>query len=213
MRAVSRSRVLGWTSGIATPTAPTRGSASRGTTPRGRRSVRGIQLTDDNGQVTFQTVYPGWYQGRITHVHFQVFLDSGLAATSQIAFPEEATAAVYAVDPYAAKGPNTSVSSFSQDMVFADGTQYQMASTHRRPQLRLQRHAVGGGGCLSYCSRSPGGRSSRRRSASGEGGNGVTPKSATDSPSAVRRPPSPVASVPSDRSLRGRDEGAARGAR
>jgi hypothetical protein len=59
---------------------------------------------DANGQATFQTVYPGWYQGRITHVHFQVYLDSGLVATSQIAFPPEVTDAEYAVEPYAAKG-------------------------------------------------------------------------------------------------------------
>ena len=104
------------------------GFSQPGNDTTGETFCRGIQLTDENGQVTFQTVYPGWYQGRITHVHFQVFLDSGLAATSQIAFPEEVTAAVYAVDPYAAKGPNTSVTSFAQDMVFADGTQYQMAS-------------------------------------------------------------------------------------
>jgi hypothetical protein len=58
---------------------------------------------------------------------FQVFLDSGLVATSQIAFPEEVTDAVYAVDPYAAKGPNTSVRSIAEDMVFSDGSQYQMA--------------------------------------------------------------------------------------
>jgi protocatechuate 3,4-dioxygenase beta subunit len=89
---------------------------------------RGIQLTDANGQATFQTVYPGWYQGRITHVHFEVFLDSGLVATSQIAFPEEVTDAVYAVEPYAAKGPNTSVRSVAEDMVFSDGSQYQMAA-------------------------------------------------------------------------------------
>ena len=104
------------------------GFSQPGNDTTGETFCRGIQLTDDDGQVTFQTVYPGWYQGRVTHVHFQVFLDSGLAATSQIAFPEDITAAVYAVDPYAAKGPNTSVSNFSQDMVFADGTQYQMAS-------------------------------------------------------------------------------------
>jgi protocatechuate 3,4-dioxygenase beta subunit len=104
------------------------GFSQPGTDTVGETFCRGIQLTEGNGQVTFQTVYPGWYQGRITHVHFQVFLGSGLAATSQISFPEEVTDAVYAVEPYAAKGPNTSVASFSQDMVFADGTQYQMAS-------------------------------------------------------------------------------------
>ncbi len=94
----------------------------------GETFCRGIQISDTSGQVTFQTVYPGWYPGRITHIHFQVFLDNGLAATSQIAFPPEVTDAVYAVDPYAAKGPNTSVPTFADDMVFSDGTQYQMAT-------------------------------------------------------------------------------------
>jgi protocatechuate 3,4-dioxygenase beta subunit len=104
------------------------GVSQPGNDTTGETFCRGIQLTDANGQATFQTIYPGWYQGRITHVHFQVFFDSGLAATSQIAFPEEVTAAVYAVDPYAAKGLNTSVRSIADDMVFADGSQYQMAS-------------------------------------------------------------------------------------
>ena len=60
---------------------------------------RRIQLADAAGQVSFQTIYPGWYEGRITHVHFQVFLENGLAATSQIAFPQEITNAVYTVEP------------------------------------------------------------------------------------------------------------------
>lgn len=63
---------------------------------QGETFCRGIQLTDDNGQVTFQTIYPGWYPGRITHIHFQVFFGDGQAATSQIAFPEDVTEAVYA---------------------------------------------------------------------------------------------------------------------
>ena len=104
------------------------GVSQPGNDTTGETFCRGIQLTDANGQATFQTVYPGWYQGRITHVHFQVFLDSGLAATSQIAFPEEVTDAVYAVEPYAAKGPNTSVRSIEEDMVFSDGSQYQIAA-------------------------------------------------------------------------------------
>lgn len=94
----------------------------------GETFCRGIQVSDADGLVEFQTIYPGWYQGRITHIHFQVFLGNGLAATSQIAFPAEITDAVYSVEPYATKGPNTSVADISQDMVFADGSQYQLAS-------------------------------------------------------------------------------------
>lgn len=94
----------------------------------GETFCRGIQVTDGSGLATFQTIYPGWYPGRITHVHFQVFLGNGLSATSQIAFPPEVTEAVYAVEPYSAKGPNTSVADLSQDNVFSDGTRYQMAT-------------------------------------------------------------------------------------
>src|SRR5262249_52733519 len=34
--------------------------------------LRGIQTTDANGEVTFTTIYPGWYQGRATHIHLEV---------------------------------------------------------------------------------------------------------------------------------------------
>ena len=104
------------------------GVSQPGIDTTGDTFCRGIQLTDANGQATFQTIYPGWYQGRITHVHFQVFFDSGLVATSQIAFPEDVTSAAYALEPYAAKGPNTSVRTIEEDMVFSDGSQYQMAA-------------------------------------------------------------------------------------
>ncbi|HTT13051.1 MAG TPA: hypothetical protein VMG60_19445 [Burkholderiaceae bacterium] len=49
-------------------------------------------------------------------------------ATSQIAFPQDVTTAVWASSLYAAFGQNTSVTSFSADSVFADGTACQMAT-------------------------------------------------------------------------------------
>jgi protocatechuate 3,4-dioxygenase beta subunit len=94
----------------------------------GQTFCRGIQLSDANGEVTFTTIYPGWYAGRITHIHFQVFLNNGLVATSQVAFPEVITQAVYNTSLYLSKGQNTSVRSFAADNVFADGTTYQMCS-------------------------------------------------------------------------------------
>lgn len=94
----------------------------------GKSFMRGIQLTDANGKATFKTIYPGWYPGRTTHIHFQIFLSSHVSATSQLAFPENITAQVYAVAPYAVRGqkdtPNTA------DGVFADSsnTKYQMVT-------------------------------------------------------------------------------------
>src|SRR3989440_6690446 len=37
-----------------------------------RTFMRGVQRTDANGFATFQTVYPGWYQGRTVHIHVKV---------------------------------------------------------------------------------------------------------------------------------------------
>jgi protocatechuate 3,4-dioxygenase beta subunit len=62
----------------------------------GQTFLRGIQATDANGQVTFTTIYPGWYAGRATHIHVDVFRSGSLVKTTQIAFPESVTAAVYA---------------------------------------------------------------------------------------------------------------------
>ena len=50
---------------------------------------RGFQYTDSNGQVNFSTIFPGWYIPRSTHIHVQVFLNSVLSATTQLAFADK----------------------------------------------------------------------------------------------------------------------------
>lgn len=98
----------------------------------GKTYCRGVQFTDTNGVASFNTIYPGWYAGRITHIHFQIFLTNYASsaqstAISQMAFPADVTTAVYNSSLYT-KGQNTSVTSFAADNVFSDGTAYQMAS-------------------------------------------------------------------------------------
>ena len=92
----------------------------------GQTFLRGIQATDANGQVTFTTIYPGWYAGRATHIHVDVFRSGSLVKTTQIAFPESVTAAVYASGVYASKGQNSTTN--ASDMVFSDGTQNELAT-------------------------------------------------------------------------------------
>ncbi|MCB1567098.1 MAG: intradiol ring-cleavage dioxygenase [Xanthomonadales bacterium] len=103
-----------------------------GVNATGKTFLRGIQYSDANGQVVFGTVYPGWYNGRITHIHFQVYLGSltgsRATATSQIAFPLDVTSAVYSTTLYATRGQNTSVTSFAADGIFRDGVSYQLAN-------------------------------------------------------------------------------------
>jgi protocatechuate 3,4-dioxygenase beta subunit len=72
----------------------------------GKTFCRGIQLSDSNGQVKFTTVYPGWYSGRVTHIHLEVFVNSVLKLTTQLAFPDTLTKTVYATSLYSAHGQN-----------------------------------------------------------------------------------------------------------
>src|SRR6267378_661738 len=39
--------------------------------------LRGRQTTDSNGQVGFTSIFPGWYQGRSTHIHVHVYDAAG----------------------------------------------------------------------------------------------------------------------------------------
>jgi protocatechuate 3,4-dioxygenase beta subunit len=91
---------------------------------RGQTFLRGVQTTDTSGRVTFNTIYPGWYPGRATHIHFRVYLALDLQATSQLAFPNAVTNAVYSTPLYVAKGQNPTTP--SSDGIFSDGVTYQM---------------------------------------------------------------------------------------
>lgn len=73
------------------------------------RFFRGVQTTDANGRVDFDTCYPGWYGGRCVHIHFTVRVGGQEYVTSQLYFPEELTAEIFAVHPdYVAFGqPDT----------------------------------------------------------------------------------------------------------
>ncbi|ANI90523.1 intradiol ring-cleavage dioxygenase [Arachidicoccus ginsenosidimutans] len=52
--------------------------------------LRGRQQTDSNGQVKFISIFPGWYQGRATHIHAHIFDQSGnTLLVTQIAFDDD----------------------------------------------------------------------------------------------------------------------------
>jgi len=76
--------------------------------------------------VTFLTVYPGWYSGRATHIHVEVFINGRSVKTTQVAFPEDVTRQVYGTGVYTARGQNTTTN--ASDNVFSDGTSTEMAT-------------------------------------------------------------------------------------
>lgn len=91
------------------------------------RWLRGIQLTDNDGLVHFTTIFPGWYSGRVSHIHFQVYLSSLLSVTSQFTFPVAEKNVIYTTHPlYSAYGADPA--SLNNDMVFSDGYANQMAT-------------------------------------------------------------------------------------
>ena len=70
---------------------------------QGERFLRGTQVTNGDGIVEFVTVYPGWYQGRTTHVHAKVHVDNTSVLTTQFYFDEQVTRRVYARSPYSGR--------------------------------------------------------------------------------------------------------------
>jgi protocatechuate 3,4-dioxygenase beta subunit len=88
--------------------------------------LRGIQTTNSNGEVTFTTIYPGWYQGRATHIHLEVTMNGRSVKVTQIAFPESINNTVHATGAYASRGSNPM--SNASDGIFADSLSSELIS-------------------------------------------------------------------------------------
>lgn len=93
--------------------------------------LRGWQVTDSDGNVTFTTIYPGWYVPRVTHIHLMVYNPSNLKAavkTTQFCLPDAINETVYAQASLYPKGQNTTLD--ASDMVFgADGGDVDLVAT------------------------------------------------------------------------------------
>jgi len=94
------------------------GNYSQYGTQTAQTYLRGIQTTNANGEVTFTTIYPGWYQGRATHIHAEVKIGGRSVKATQIAFPESVNDTVHGSGVYASRGSNP-MSNLS-DGIFAD---------------------------------------------------------------------------------------------
>lgn len=88
--------------------------------------LRGRQVSDANGLVSFTTIFPGWYTGRATHIHVHIYNAAGTSLKiTQIAFPEGASSAVATVNASTANGYTKGMSGYTynaSDNVFSDDT-------------------------------------------------------------------------------------------
>ena len=83
------------------------GGGTGNVTTKGQKFLRGYQITDSNGQVTFTTVYPGWYAGRTIHIHARIRTWTSTSYSTELAdfvtqffFDETINNAVLAQAPY-----------------------------------------------------------------------------------------------------------------
>lgn len=89
--------------------------------------LRGWQMTDASGEVEFTTIFPGWYTGRICHIHFQIYVSPVYRAVSQLTFPIDTKNTIYANNSSLyTKGADPM--SFASDNIFSDGYSYQLAT-------------------------------------------------------------------------------------
>jgi len=96
-----------------------------------RTFMRGVQRTDANGFATFQTVYPGWYQGRTVHIHVKVHVRGNVVHTGQLYFADRVTDTVFKRRPYS----NARTTRNSSDSVYRNGG--------KRSLLGLRKHGAG----------------------------------------------------------------------
>jgi protocatechuate 3,4-dioxygenase beta subunit len=89
--------------------------------------LRGVQIADSAGRVSFTSIFPGCYSGRWPHVHFEVYPDqagitdaSNAIATSQVALPEDTCNQVYAQAGYEDSVGTLSGVTLTSDNVFGD---------------------------------------------------------------------------------------------
>ncbi|MES1227436.1 MAG: intradiol ring-cleavage dioxygenase [Armatimonadota bacterium] len=88
----------------------------------GQDQLRGYQVSDEEGQVKFTTVYPGWYNGRAVHIHFKIRIPQGNQSyefTSQIFFDDKVSDSVFQDPPYKGRGQRDMRN--EDDGIFLDG--------------------------------------------------------------------------------------------
>jgi protocatechuate 3,4-dioxygenase beta subunit len=109
----------------------------------GETFMRGTQFADASGIVEFQTIYPGWYRGRTTHIHFKVFVDQTSVLTGQIFFPDEVSDQVYStLAPYNERGEERDTFNDS-DRIAQQATEASVATIEAAPDRYLAQLIIG----------------------------------------------------------------------
>lgn len=98
--------------------------------------LRGVQVSNASGQVTFTTIFPACYSGRMPHVHVEVYASQSTATTAnnavkvaQLAFDRTTCQNVYNnATGYSQSVSNLAAITFASDNVFGDDSAAQLAA-------------------------------------------------------------------------------------
>jgi protocatechuate 3,4-dioxygenase beta subunit len=96
--------------------------------------LRGVQVCDENGRISFVTIFPGCYPGRWPHIHAEIFTSLEEATngrnsilTTQLAMPRHICKDVYDnAHGYAASKSSFANVSLKNDISFGDDTHKQL---------------------------------------------------------------------------------------
>lgn len=85
------------------------------------RWFRGVQTTNAEGKVFFDTCFPGWYGGRAIHIHFQVRIGNQQYKTSQLFFAQSLIDEVFTDHPEYSPFGAPDTPNGNDGIYFADG--------------------------------------------------------------------------------------------
>lgn len=90
--------------------------------------LRGRQVSNEEGQVSFDSIFPGWYPSRAPHIHVHIYDNQGKSLLiSQIAFPTSVCDTVYTeANQYYKKGKQET--SNAGDNVFSNSLATELAT-------------------------------------------------------------------------------------
>ncbi|MNE43270.1 Protocatechuate 3,4-dioxygenase beta chain [compost metagenome] len=80
--------------------------------------LRGKQYANSSGIATIETIYPGWYVSRDTHIHMKIFNGEKEVLTSQLFFSDTLSDQIGLLSPYSSH--NIERTRLDEDTVYSD---------------------------------------------------------------------------------------------
>jgi len=78
---------------------------------------RGIQSSNADGWVYFDSIFPGWYAGRVTHMHLTVRIGTTSVVTTQMFFADRVAETIYRNHPLYISRPNRDTTNTSDNVI------------------------------------------------------------------------------------------------